>query len=316
MNLPNAARVPTLLTLAALSLLACNDALHATAEAKGSDSTPKPAVESAATASNAPFERALALAPERVMTYAGLRLAVTKAVISNRTPDEVLPAGSPPALADVTFSITNASKDPVRVEGARWELKLADGTKYHQPFSDAVGSRDTHERRISFPVPLAAQWTGATLLLDEKGKEPATLALDGAVTPSAYPMQLTIGGKATTKGPAMTYTILAANEDLDSAGERAPLGKRCLHLSVRVTDNEPDTADQFLPEFFRFNIDGAPYVAEHMSDNNVIATHSSQELTMSLLVPAGAVIGELEVGKPAIQQTVKIPLGFKAVNAS
>ena len=85
---------------------------------------------------------------------------------------------------------------------------------------------------------------------------------------------------------------------------------------MRVTDNEPDTADQFLPEFFRLTIDGAPYVPEHMSDNNVIATHSSQELTMSLLVPANAVSGELEVGKPAIQQTVKIPLGFKAVNAS
>jgi hypothetical protein len=319
MNLTNAIRVPTLVTVAALSLLACNDALHATAEAKGNDPTPKPAAETAtatATATaNAPFERALAVAPERVMTYAGLRLAVTKAVISNRTPDEVLPAGSPPALADVTLSITNASKDAVRVENARWELKLADGTKYHQPFSDVVNSRDTHERRISFPVPLAAQWTGATLLLDEKDKEPATLALDGAVTPSAYPLQLPIGATATTKGPAMTYTILAANEDLDAPGERAPLGKRCLHLSVRVTDNEPESPDQFLPEFFRFNVDGAPYVAEHMSENGVIASHSSQELTMSLLVPASALIGELEVGKPSIQQTAKIPLGLKAAKS-
>ncbi len=135
------------------------------------------------------------------------------------------------------------------------------------------------------------------------------------VTPPAFPLQLSTGGKATTKGPAMSYTVLAANEDLDGPGERAPLGKRCLHLSVRVTDNEPDSADQFLPEFFRFNIDGAPYVAEHMTDNNVIASHSSQELTMSLLIPAGALIGEIEVGKPAIQQTVKIPLGLKAAKS-
>jgi len=115
---------------------------------------------------------------------------------------------------------------------------------------------------------------------------------------------------------AMTYTILAANEDLDNSGERAPLGKRCLHLSVRVTDNEPDTADQFLPEFFRLSVDGSPFAPEHMSDNSVIQTHSSQELTMSLLIPATATSAEVEVGKPAIQQTVKIPLDLKAVTVS
>jgi len=316
MNLPIAVRLPTLLGFAALSLLACNgDALHASAEQKSGAAKPAPTAEAAAGAAASPFERPLALSPERSMTYAGLRFVVTKAVISNRTPDEALPAGSPPALADVTLSASNASKDAVRIEGARWELKLGDGTTYRQAYSDVVPSRDTHERRITFPVPSSAQWTGATLLLDEKDKEPATLALDGPLTAAAYPLQLAVGGKGTTKGPAMTYTILAATEDLDGPGERAPLGKRCLHLSVRVTDNEQDSADQFLPEFFRLTIDGAPYIPEHMTDNNVIASHSSQELTMSLLIPAGARLGDLEVGKPAIQQTVKIPLGLAAAKS-
>ena len=114
----------------------------------------------------------------------------------------------------------------------------------------------------------------------------------------------------------MKFTILAATEDLDGAGERAALGKRYLHLSVHITDNAAGSANQFLPEFLRLSIDGAPYVPEHMSKNNVIAPHSSQDVTMSLLIPATATRAELEVGKPEIQQTVKIPLDLKPLKAS
>jgi hypothetical protein len=114
----------------------------------------------------------------------------------------------------------------------------------------------------------------------------------------------------------MKYTVLSGTEDLEGVGERATLGKRYLHLSVHVTNNETGSGSEFLPEFLRLSIDGAPYVPEHMSDNNVIAPHSSQDVTMSLLIPATAARAELEVGKPGIQQTVKIQLYPKPIKAS
>jgi hypothetical protein len=271
---------------------------------------------SAARPAASPFERPLALTPERTLTYATLRFAVTRAVISNRVQDDPRADGKNPAVADVTLNVVNASKDAVRIESGQWHLRLADGTVYKQPYSGILQPRNTQETRISFPVPMAAQWTGASLTLDEKDKEPATMSLDGPVSPPPFMVQLATGGTATTAGPALKYTILSGTEDLDGVGERAPLGKRCLHLSVHITSNESGAASAFLPEFLRFSIDGAPYMPEHMSDNSVIEPHTSQDVTMSLLIPATAIHAELEVGKPEIQPIVKIPLDVKAVKAS
>jgi hypothetical protein len=286
------------------------------ADVKVAGSVPIPGPAVVATAPLSPFERPLSIAPERALTYATLRFAVTKGVISNRVQDEPQADGKNPAVADVTLSVVNASKDAVRVESGQWQLQLADGTTYKQAYSDSVAPRNTHEKRISFPVPMASQWAGASLTLDEKGKEPATMTLDGPVSAVPFTIQLATGGAATTTGPAMKYTILAGTEGLDGVGERAPMGKRYLHLSVRVTSSEPGSADQFLPEFFRLSVDGTPYAPEHMSDNNVIASRSSQDVTMSLLIPAGATRVELEVGKPGIQETIKIPLEPKPAKAS
>ena len=74
--------------------------------------------------------------------------------------------------------------------------------------------------------------------------------------------------------------------------------------------------DAFLPEFLRLSIDGNPFKPEHMSDNSVLASRSSQDVTMSLLIPAAATRVELEVGKPEIQPTFKIPLDLKPAKAS
>jgi hypothetical protein len=277
---------------------------------------PALAADVAGTPVVSPFERPLSIAPERTLTYATLRFAVTKGVISNRVQENPQAEGKNPAMADVTLSVVNASKDAVRVENGQWQLKLADGTVYRQAYSDSVEPRNTREHRISFPVPMAAQWTGASLTLDEKDKEPATMSLDGPVSPLPFTIQLATGGEATTAGPAMKYTILAGSEDLEGTGERALLGKRYMHLSVRVTSTDGDTADQFLPEFFRISVDGAPYAPEHMSDNNIVASRGTQDVTMSLLIPATAMVVELEVGKPWIQPTIKIPLDRKPAKAS
>jgi hypothetical protein len=261
----------------------------------------------------APFERPLSATPARTLTYASLQFAVTKAVISNRVQDNPQADGGQSAVADITLRVVNESKNGIRVEGGQWRLRLADGNVYRQPYSDSLEPRNTQERRSSFPVPTASQWAGASLTLDEKDKEPAMMSLDGPASPPPFKIQLATGGEATTSGPAFKNTILAGTAELDGVGERAPLGKRYLHLSVHITDNETNSADQFLPEFLRLSIDGAPYKAEHMSDNNVIASHGSQDVTFSLLIPAAAIRAELEVGKPEIQTTATISLDLKPV---
>jgi hypothetical protein len=111
----------------------------------------------------------------------------------------------------------------------------------------------------------------------------------------------------------MTYTILGATLDVDGAGQRAALGKRYLNLSVRVTNKETaGGGGVFLPEFFRLMIDGVASAPENMSDNNIVNGQSSQDVTLSFVIPASANKVELEVGKPDIQQTARIPIVLKS----
>jgi hypothetical protein len=167
---------------------------------------------------------------------------------------------------------------------------------------------------ISFRVPPSAEWKGAQLTLDEQDKEPATLVLDGPVQPQQYPAKLASGDETTTKDPVMTYTILGAGVDVDGAGQRAALGKRYLNLSVRVTNKETaGGGGEFLPEFFRLIIDGAPSSPEKMSDNNIVNGQSSQDVTLSFVIPASATKVELEVGKPDLQQTARIQIVLRAI---
>jgi hypothetical protein len=197
-----------------------------------------------------------------------------------------------------------------------WHLKLGDGSVYKQPYEDTFAARDTKERMISFRVPISAEWKNAQLTLDEQDKEPATLVLDGPAEPQQYPAKLASGDETTTKEPVMTYTILGATLDVDGVGQRAGLGKRFLNLSVRVANKETSGGGGvFLPEFFRLMIDGVPSAPENMSDNNIVNGQSSQDVTLSFVIPQGATKVELEVGKPDIQQTARIPIALKVMQA-
>jgi hypothetical protein len=260
-----------------------------------------------------PFERPLQLTETRTLKYANLQFTLTKAVISNRVANDQPQDNANLALADLTFSVVNTLKDGVGIKNGMWQLQLGDGSVYKRPYEDSLAPRDTKERMISFRVPAGAQWNGAKLTLDEQGKEPATLALDGPAGPQQYPVKLASGGETTTKEPVMTYTILGATVDVDGAGQRAALGKRYLNLSVRVANKE--TSDSFLPEFFRLMIDGVPSAPENMSDNSVVNGQGSQDVTLSFVIPESATKVELEVGKPAIQQTARIPIALKATQA-
>jgi hypothetical protein len=266
-----------------------------------------------ATAAASPLERPLQLSEPRTMKYANLQFTLTKAVISNRVTNDQPQDKANLALADLTFSVVNTLKDGVAIRSALWQLKLGDGSVYKLPYEDDLAPRDTKERMISFRVSPSSEWKGAQVSLDEQDKEPATVVLDGPAPPQQYPVKLASGGEATTKEPMMTYTILGASVDVDSAGQRAALGKRYLNLSVRVANKEPaGSGGNFLPEFFRLMIDGAPSAPENVSDNNIINGQSSQDITMSFVIPESATKVELEVGKPDMQQTARIPIVLRA----
>jgi hypothetical protein len=271
---------------------------------------------SGSTATASPFERPLQLTEPRTLTYANLQFTLTKAVISNRVANDQPQDNANLALADITFTVVNTLKDGVAIRSAIWQLKLGDGSVYKRPYEDNFAPRDTRERMISFRVPPSSEWKGAQLTLDEQDKQPATLALDGPTQPQQYPDKLASGAETTTKEPAMTYTILGASVDVDGAGQRVALGKRYLNLSVRVTNKETaGGGGVFLPEFFRLIIDGVPSAPENMSDNNIVNGQSSQDVTLSFVIPESATKVELEVGKPDIQQTARIPIALKATQA-
>jgi hypothetical protein len=265
-----------------------------------------------ATTTASPFERSLQLTEPRTLKYANLQFTVKKALISNRVADDQPQDNSNPALADITLSVVNTFKDAVGIQNGMWQLKLGNGSVYKRTYSDNFAPRDTKERTISFHVPASAQWNGAQLTLDEQDKEPATLALEGPAPTQQYPAKLASGGETTTKEPVMTYTILGATVDVDGSGQRAALGKRYLNLSVRVANKETGGGGgEFLPEFFRLVIDGVPSAPENMSDNNIVNGQSSQDVTLSFVIPENATKVELEVGKPDIQETARIPIALK-----
>lgn len=262
-----------------------------------------------------PGERPLPLDQPRIIKYADLQFTVTKAVISGRVADELPIDNSKPDVADITFSVVNTFKDAVRIESGVWHLKLGDGTIYKQIYSDAFEPRDTKERKISFHVPVNSQWNGAQLTLDEPDKEPATLILDGAMPPPQYPLNLATGSvETTTKTEKLTYLIVKANLDLDAFGKRAALGKRYLNLTVRMKDKGAGGGGgYFVPEYFRLLIDGTPSAPESASDSN-LNSGGSQDYAMAYVVPANTAKVELEVGKPGVSETAKIPIDLKPVN--
>jgi len=53
-----------------------------------------------------------------------------------------------------------------------------------------------------------------------------------------------------------------------------------------------------------------------MSDNGVVNGQSSQDITMSFVIPESATKVELEVGKPEIQRTARIPIALKVMQAA
>ncbi len=269
--------------------------------------TNQPAVSSKPAAP--PVELAISATQPRVLKYANLQYTVTKAAISVRVADDLPIDNSKPAVADVTFSIVNMAKAGVTIRNGQWQLKLGDGSVYKRPYEDNLEPRDTQVRKISFHVPESSQWAGAQITLDEQDKEPATIMLDGPISPPQYPVTLNLkSDEKTTKDPTNTYAIQSANIDLDGFGQRAALGKRYLNLTVHITCKEGGGG--FVPEFFRLLINGEPSAPENSSESNLNCP-GFQDYVMAYVIPANAAVVELEVGKTGVQETKKISIDLK-----
>lgn len=293
-----------------LCVVACNRLGRSSSGERSNGTSP-------ATTSGPPFERTLNLATPRALNYANLKITVTKAVISNRAPDTTQSDDSNPATADVTLQVLNTLNQTVRIRNGQWQLKLGNGSVYKAPFDETFEARDTQERKISFRVPLNADWPGAQLALDEQDKEPASVPLSAPLPQNQYPAKFTATGDATLKEPdTVSYSISGGEFDLDAFGQRASVGKKFLMLSVKAECKETAGGGCFVSrDSFRIIVDGQPIAPENLDPiSEAITPQGAREFTAAFLVPAAATTYQLEVGE-ANKQTARIPFDVKGAPA-
>jgi hypothetical protein len=97
--------------------------------------------------------------------------------------------------------------------------------------------------------------------------------------PPASAWRRSLAGVAAGRANISTTTTPKAPVSARSSTALRVRTRECAYTSLAMPDSIgarlPDAggsiADQFPPEFFRFSIDGALHMLEHMSDNNVIA---------------------------------------------
>ena len=159
-------------------------------------------------------------------------------------------------------------------------------------------------------MPLDATWPGAKLIFSLPGKEPLTLPLDGPVPPAIYPIELAAGAEATAQDAV--YKVLLAELDLDSAGERADVGKQFLILQMRVTNNGTSSGGMALSSSnFRLLLEGVP-LAPKTAPIELLEAASALEAEIVFVVPATAASAELQVGEVSQGQTARIALDLSA----
>jgi hypothetical protein len=217
------------------------------------------------------------------------------------------------ATANITLSITNTSNDSVRIKSGLWQLKLADGAIYKEPFDDDFAARDTQERKLTFSVPTNAAWAGAQLIVDEQDKEPAVLPLDGEAPQVPPPTQLALNGGASVNEPApVTFTLADGTLDLDAFGQRAQIGKRYLKLTIRAACKDTRGGGCYVGgDTFRIVVDGQPIAPEKLDPvAEAVSSQGSRDFTAAFLVPANTTNCQLEVGEVG-KETSRLPIDMK-----
>ncbi|MCA9993904.1 MAG: hypothetical protein KDE29_23150 [Anaerolineales bacterium] len=263
----------------------------------GSSDTTAPAGDTtSATASPTLVEQVLPLSPPRQFTYAGVQFNVTSAIISNRS--LINPQAIDPTQFNVQLELAaqNNSQYKASIASGQLHLRFSDGTLVEQ-FVDSIEARSQRTFSLVGPVAATTTWEGATLTLDEPGKEPQVLPLSGAVSPEVYPLALTAGqaGDSTNRyGEAVHYEIRQATLDINglvsgSYGERAPAGQRFLRLTINVTNVGGQNGISAAADQFRFSSSGVQSdVVYDETGAASINLGANADLTIWFLVPADA----------------------------
>jgi hypothetical protein len=253
----------------------------------------------------------------REVRYAGLDFKVNTATVTNREPGDSSQAPryrSDRAYAVLDLLVTNPlTTKTVYLDSDVARLELADGKSYPESsgWSGGVDRQSSSDARLVFTVPYAATLKGAKLILQEAGKQPATLPLDGPAPVARYPITLAAGERATVG--TTNYTVLSATLDLDADGKRAGVGKRFLLLKTRVENTSDFRGGMTLGgDNFRLVVDGVP-LAPDVSPSTVIDAKSAVEGDVVFAVPETAAKADLQVGEVGHEQPATIPFSLKGV---
>ncbi len=253
----------------------------------------------------------------RTVRYAGLDFKVNAATVTNRTPDstsETPRYRMDRAYAELDLLITNSlTTKAIYLGNDIARLELADGKSYPESngWSDRFDKQASSEARLIFTVPYTATLKDAKLILQEPGKEPATLPLDGPAPEARYPVKLAGGGHATVG--KVNYTVLSAMLDLDADGQRAEAGKRFLLLKMRVENTSDFAGGMALgANHFRLLVDGAPRAPDAFP-NTLINAKSAVDGEVVFVLPNAAVKADLQVGEVGYEQPATIPIRLQGI---
>lgn len=250
----------------------------------------------------------------RDVRYASLDFKVNSAAVTNRVPGNSSQAPryrSDQAYAELNLLITSSlTTKAVYLETDLARLQLADGKTYPESsgWSGSFDKQASSDARLVFTVPYSATLKGAKLVLQESGKEPATLPLDGPAPVAQFPIKLASGQHATAG--TVNYTVLSATLDLDANGQRADAGKRFLLLGLRVENTSDSRGGMALSgDYFRLVVDGVPR-APDVSPSTVISAKSAVDGDVVFVVPETAAKVDLQVGEVGHDQPATIRINL------
>ncbi|MCI0398605.1 MAG: hypothetical protein L0332_18710 [Chloroflexi bacterium] len=240
-------------------------------------------------------ERALPDAPVREFVYAGANFQVTQAVITNRDPNDPTLTLPDSFHVELTLSAENPTQYTILFEAGLLQLTFNNGTVVEQPFGGFIATRDTLVVNVNGPVAPDTAWEGASLTLDEVGKEPITVPLSGNPPEVVPPISLGTGDPVTAQnqsGQEIQYRVTGATLNLDGfmfgSGTRAPLGQRFLKVTVHVTDV---SAGDILAGGGDFRIQADGVLSDMVHDETgalILSQGTETDLTFWFVVPAEA----------------------------
>jgi hypothetical protein len=257
--------------------------------------------------------RTLSNNPAVTFRYAGIDFTVKKALITNELPHFQGRYSDTDTTIYLTLSGSNDSKDFARITSGLLTLTL-DGNQYKKPLATGIQSRDTGSVAFEWDnVPLATDWKGAALNINEENKEPVTVTLDDP-QPSTYPIMLTPGADAVAGSYPITYSVTLAQIGLDgissnSLMEQADQGSRFVTIKFSATNQTPNRDAYLAADYATLLADGKPVKPDYLDPAaDAIKPLNTSKFTAWYVVPADTKSLVLEVGDA--DNTAQIPLAM------